>query len=157
MQRFYLEGNGGKVGSSWMTKDDRETDIADNHHYLNKVVQEIRKRTLAEPKWHILAFSQGTATACRWLAQSDIRPESLTLWAGMWPEDVEGRDLSAILNNVKCFWVLGNSDPYYDSGRLQQQKKLLDSWKIDPKIISFEGGHHIDEETLRILLTQITN
>jgi predicted esterase len=157
MQRFYLDGPHNKVGASWMTREDRETDIADNHRYLNRVIDEIRVRTKKEPVWRILAFSQGTATACRWLAQSDINPASLTLWAGMWPEDIDSQDLSSKLKSTQCFWILGNDDPYYHSDMLKKQQSLLESWNIEPEVISFEGGHHIDEPTLQLLLLRITS
>ena len=32
--RFYLEGSSGRVGASWMTREWRETDIAENTQYL---------------------------------------------------------------------------------------------------------------------------
>ncbi len=35
MHRFYLDGNSGRVGASWMTKEGREMDIDDNLHNLN--------------------------------------------------------------------------------------------------------------------------
>lgn len=157
MQRFYLEGAQGKIGASWMTREDRETDIADNHHYLNQVVEEIRRVIKVEPIWHILAFSQGTATVCRWLAQSNIDVTSLTLWAGMWPEDVKGEDLSSKLKSSKCYWILGKDDPYYDADMLKKQQSLLDSWQLNPEVISFEGGHHMDSPTLEYLRKLITS
>ena len=35
LHRFYLEGSSGRVGASWMTKEDRETDIANYIQVLN--------------------------------------------------------------------------------------------------------------------------
>ena len=41
MHRFYLEGSSGRVGASWMTKEDRLTDINDIMSFLNEVDQVI--------------------------------------------------------------------------------------------------------------------
>ncbi|MFT7345493.1 MAG: putative esterase, partial [Lentimonas sp.] len=38
MHRFYLNGSSGRVGASWMTKEERETDIEDNQKYLEEVL-----------------------------------------------------------------------------------------------------------------------
>lgn len=39
LQRFYLDGTGGKIGASWMTREERELDIKDNHYYLDQVLK----------------------------------------------------------------------------------------------------------------------
>ena len=41
MNRFYLSGYNGRVGATWMTSDDREVDIADNHRYLDLLLQTV--------------------------------------------------------------------------------------------------------------------
>ena len=37
LSRFYLTGNGGRVGASWMTRDDRLHEIADHINFLNQL------------------------------------------------------------------------------------------------------------------------
>ena len=37
MHRFYLQGSSGRVGASWMTKEAREDDIADNLRWLQEL------------------------------------------------------------------------------------------------------------------------
>ena len=67
LHKFYLEGTSGRVGASWMTKENREDDIQNYLIYLNAVHSEIS----SEKNWDeivILGFSQGVATAFRWLA-----------------------------------------------------------------------------------------
>ena len=41
LHRFYRQGNNGNVGATWMTKEDRESDIADYVLYLDQVYKEI--------------------------------------------------------------------------------------------------------------------
>ena len=62
LSRFYLDAGGGKVGASWMTKEDRVREIEDYLAYLDLV-----RATLMPPvPLTILGFSQGVATAARW-------------------------------------------------------------------------------------------
>ena len=65
LSRFYVEGFDGKIGASWMTRDDRASEINDHLTYLNKWwssldIDESVSVTL-------IGFSQGVATAARWL------------------------------------------------------------------------------------------
>ena len=39
LSRFYLQGNGGRVGASWMTRDDRLHEIDDHVGFLNQLAE----------------------------------------------------------------------------------------------------------------------
>ena len=65
LSRFYVKGFDGKIGASWMTRDDRASEIHDHLTYLNQWwssldIDESVSVTL-------IGFSQGVATAARWL------------------------------------------------------------------------------------------
>src|SRR3989344_4462325 len=72
LHRFYWKGFSERVVASWMTKEDRESDIEDYVNYLNvvydEVISSIKNKNV---KINILGFSQGTATVCRWLANDN--------------------------------------------------------------------------------------
>ncbi|MBC7923946.1 MAG: phospholipase, partial [Ferruginibacter sp.] len=65
LSRFYLQGMGegsGRVGATWMTREDRLNEIDDYLHYLRTLHQTL----VGEGgRWRtgLLGFSQGTATA----------------------------------------------------------------------------------------------
>ena len=61
LHRFYRKGFYGDVVASWMTKEDRLTDIQDYVNYLNNLVQSFPKSV---QNVHVLGFSQCVATAC---------------------------------------------------------------------------------------------
>ena len=50
MHRFYLSGSSGRVGASWMTKEERETDIQDNLNWLNALDTELCAKYTFERK-----------------------------------------------------------------------------------------------------------
>src|SRR5476649_2685602 len=83
LSRFYLDPipvrrtqKNPRVGATWMTKEDRVAEIADQVTYLDRVVHEVKRHlTGAAPRIVVLGFSQGVATVCRWLASSDVRAD----------------------------------------------------------------------------------
>ena len=94
LSRFYLEdvqsraqtGNN-RVGSTWMTKENRLADIANYLNYLNALyAKEVGDSTLPVT---VLGFSQGAATASRWVLDKKIRFDRLILWAGILPPDMD--------------------------------------------------------------------
>ena len=79
LSRFYLSGNGGRVGASWMTRDDRLHEIQDHVNFLNQLAATILPQCPPDVHITVLGFSQGTATVGRWLAQAAFRSAHLIL------------------------------------------------------------------------------
>lgn len=77
LNRFYLEGFAGRVGATWMTKEERLQEIDDYVNYLNQLYKTILANTdTSEITVNILGFSQGVATVCRWIANRYVQPDS---------------------------------------------------------------------------------
>ena len=77
LHRFYLEGTSGRVGASWMTKVNRELDILNYIQFLDSLHE-----TYKQKDWKsitVLGFSQGVATAFRWIANGKIEPQEFLL------------------------------------------------------------------------------
>jgi dienelactone hydrolase len=75
LSRFYVDrgepaaGTPARVGATWMTREDREAEIADYVRYLDRALDAAAGRPgAAAPALGVLGFSQGAATACRWAA-----------------------------------------------------------------------------------------
>ena len=89
LNRFYWQGFSGRVGASWMTKEDRLEEIDDYTNYLDSVFQEVLSEFNGrEVRINILGFSQATATVCRWVASKKPEITNLILWAGAFPHDL---------------------------------------------------------------------
>jgi predicted esterase len=156
IHRFYVNGNGGAVGASWMTKEDRLNDIADNNDYLEKLLEWILEEQINdEVKIHVLGFSQGTSTACRWLVKSLFKATSLVLWAGTWPQDITKENVEINLSKTNLFAVLGNRDEFADHSFVEKQLILIADSGLKANVISFEGGHRLDSDTLLMLKERI--
>jgi len=154
LHRYYLQGSKGRVGASWMTKEDRLNDIADYCALLNQVAEELISESSFE-KVAILGFSQGVATACRWANNTSLNFESLISWAGAFPPDL---DFEAALENFKpkeLYMACGDADEFISEERLKEHISFLDTKGIKPKLIRFEGGHDIDQAALTNLLEEV--
>ncbi|MBZ0178626.1 MAG: dienelactone hydrolase family protein [Melioribacteraceae bacterium] len=141
LNKFYFRGFSGKVGASWMTTEDRENEIEDYINFLEKVYEET---VLEKDKEIILfGFSQGTATAGRWFLNSKHSFDKIIMWGGFPPEEF-------VLSKTKMpvLLVVGERDRFIDKNYLNEKLKTLDDNHITYDLISFNGDHVIDSETL---------
>lgn len=150
LHRFYTSGTSGRVGASWMTKEDRLNDIADNHAYLTAL--------LATPPFHIpkrrvlLGFSQGAATAVRFFCADHSKFDRLILWAGSFPPDLSLPDNLDRLNEIGMDIAVGDQDEFIRSGDIQHVADLLDSAGVNYRLHPFSGKHELHVPTLKKIL-----
>ena len=152
LSRFYLKESQGRVGASWMTREDRLTDIENYINYTNAIYQAVLSEYPAPPEIHVLGFSQGAATACRWVLSKKIDFKSLILWAGLFPPDLDFAKGREFLSNRKVNFIYGRKDPYLTDERFQEYHQLNKKLGVAPKVWEFDGGHDIDGEILLELI-----
>ncbi len=146
LHRFYQKGFYGDVVASWMTKEDREVDISDYVEYLSKLT----KILLTEnQEITIFGFSQGVATTCRWVVESDIKPKNLILWAGTFPNDLNLKKSKNSFRDINCFLVFDKDDPFRNETSWNEQLNFIDSIGVKPKIFNFDGGHRVPKTALK--------
>lgn len=151
LSKFYLEGSAGRVGASWMTKHEREDEIIDYNHYLDKIYQTfvIPISLKQKVKIHIVGFSQGGATACRWYTYTNYHIDNIFLWGSIFPPDM---DIERIQGKHLPIWVLlGDRDVYLPLNERESIYKKLDLLGLDYSIIEYKGGHDVLEEPLHKL------
>lgn len=148
LSRFYLEGFRGRVGASWMTKEDRQSDIDNYVQYLSAVYSAATEGFSTIPL-HLLGFSQGVATISRWATLSGISFRQLVLWAGVFPPDLPLDLSAAALANCKVSVVYGTRDPFLEQARIDEQLLLLKNMNLQPEIISYNGKHEISGAVLK--------
>jgi|TARA_B110000238_G_C16109005_1_gene431819 predicted esterase len=153
MNRFYLSGYNGRVGATWMTSDDREVDIVDNHRYLDLLLQTIiSDYSLKNCPFNLLAFSQGIATACRWLVSTEFKFQQIILWAGSIPTDIDWESEVEKFNKMKVHYVFGEQDEFFNSKKINENTELLAHAKINYQLTTFEGKHELKDEVLASLI-----
>ncbi len=155
LHRFYTKGFSGKVGASWMTREDRLSDINDYIHYLNSVYDCIRSETEHEVKTVVLGFSQGAATATRWICNGHAKADHFVLWAGVFPPDVSFDLKKPVFDRMQTWLVCGDKDEFIDKKRLAEQEEALAVHHLRWETIPFEGTHKVAPEPLAILCEKI--
>jgi len=151
LHRFYLLGSSGRVGASWMTKEARQNDIEDNQNYLKQVISEFSDNKNFQ-KSTLLGFSQGGATAARFVFNQLNSIDHLILWASIFPPDLlmENEIKSSINQSLKRTFVVGNEDEFFND---TAQRELIAFYEEkDFEIHSFKGRHDIDLKTLKTIL-----
>lgn len=151
MHRFYLKGSSGRVGASWMTKEERQLDIQTNINWLNTLLAKLTSENTYQ-KISLLGFSQGGATAARWFHASNQFDHFIS-WASVFPPDLE-QELTKTPNITKTnFFVIGTNDEFVTP---DEQTNLLQSYQDKGyQTIVYEGTHAIDLACLQKLTTAI--
>ncbi len=150
LMRLYVKGDHGDVGASWMTKEDRESDIKDYVNYLDRLFfDEIEpKSKLYNLKINTLGFSQGSATLARWLTLGRAKVNKAVFWCGSLAHDLDYKDYPNFMN-TEIHQVFASNDPYYKGDFPESQIQLLKNAGIQPKSYIFDGGHEISVELLK--------
>ncbi|WP_035567482.1 alpha/beta hydrolase [Hymenobacter sp. IS2118] len=157
LSRFYLRGNGGRVGASWMTSDDRLHEIEDHIGFLNQLAAQVLATCPAGVHTTVLGFSQGTATVGRWLTRAPFRPDRLVLWAGGFPEDMAAPDVTRLLRGLDLTLVLGSRDEYISTAKMTEQQALLQQLGATPRLLTFDGKHELNRAVLEKIVATPTN
>ncbi len=147
LHRFYNSGTSGRVGASWMTKEDRLIDIEDNMNFLNKLY-ESEECHLFKTKI-LIGFSQGASTGLRWLMHKPSLFQSYISWGSSISDDIEFESIKDVIPD-KNFFVIGRKDPYFSD--LQKQMVIDQYFDLGFEIIHFEGEHKIDKALLNTIL-----
>lgn len=149
LNRYYVEPGtsgrtkGAKVGATWMTRLDRENEIADYVDFLDGVWGETAARAT---RVVALGFSQGVATACRWIAKGKSRIDRLVAWSGQLPPDVNPSVFTKLSGGVTL--VTGTTDEYATWIAEGDHEARLEAVGITPEVVTFDGGHRMDRLAL---------
>jgi predicted esterase len=159
LSRFYLSERATerRVGASWMTREDRLTEIADYVRYLDAVYDDVFGRLdRAAATVHALGFSQGAATVSRWTAMGQARVDRVVLWGGEFPPDLDlTRDAYAQrLRAARLTLVYGRADEYITPKVVGAVTDRLEAHAIPYREIPFAGGHELNETVLQELAAQ---
>ena len=155
LSRFYPERSRAgattpaQVGASWMTREDREHEIADQVTYLNALHDVLRPPALAgRVRLRVLGFSQGVATVVRWLLRGSARADEVILWAGSFPPDVDVGSFARRIGEAPVVLVVGARDELAPWAAADDTLQRLLRAGVSARAATFEGGHRLDDATL---------
>jgi predicted esterase len=145
LNRFYAKGFGGKSAANWMTSEDRLNEIQDYIHYLDNVYTQLNLGS-SKSKIIVLGFSQGVATASRWIHATRYHIGHFVVYAGEIATELQS-PLSDKLKNLPVIYVTGTKDKLIASDKQQQVYELMEMLKAT--IITFDGGHEVLPEVVK--------
>ena len=150
LSKFYVDEDYKNVGASWLTKEDRGSDLLNQQKYLIKLMDELKlKIDFSKIKVNLFGFSQGVSALTRLLMNYNMKVNNIIIWAGWVPEEFFNINKD-VLKDTNLFFVVGNKDKYYNNpiikGYLKKFKNILNK-EIDYSV--FDGGHIVDRKVLK--------
>ena len=155
LNHYYTNHETRKVGATWMTSEDREVEIADYVRYLDLVLARVLADVDPAPAVEVHGFSQGTATAARWVALGTVRPSRLALWAGLVPPDLDLARHGEALSRANLTLVLGDRDEYIPEGKIEMERTRLEGASVRFTLHRFRGGHAVPWPVLEAMASQL--
>ncbi len=157
LSRFYVSqelgrhGPTSKVGATWMTREDREHEIQDYVSYLDALAEHVAGGGEQAGRTTVLGFSQGVATAARWVTLGTMRPARLILWGDQLPPDLDLDRAAAALKDVDVVLARGSRDRIFRDGAASMDVDRLRSAGISCRVAQYDGGHDVDQRLLKEL------
>lgn len=156
LSRFYLgEVDGStsaqaRVGATWMTREDRLTEIDDYVRYLDALHSHVMG-SVEESKVQVigLGFSQGVATASRWARRGRAKLDRLILWAGSLPPEIESEADFTPFRSLDLVFVIGARDPFARTSHLEELEGRLRAHDVRHRLVRFDGGHELNADVLK--------
>ena len=174
LSRFYVAretaaGAPARIGATWMTREDRDAEIADQVRWLDRALAAARAAVAdaagaagdaggeaaslaAALPLGVLGFSQGAVTACRWLlhrARAGHAPAArLVLWGGTIPHDLDLAADGAVLRRTPLVVVAGDEDEFATPTAVADLSARLLAAGIHQRVEGYAGGHRLHHETL---------
>jgi len=151
LSRYYLtaptsrQAPKSSVGASWMTAEDREAEIDDYVGYLDKLYDQVFAAIpRRKAKLTVLGFSQGVATACRWLVAGRAEADRVILWAGMLPPELSAEGAAKLAQHEPLTMVVGRSDQFATAEVVAAEEARLLGLGVPSRTVWFDGGHEVE-------------
>lgn len=160
LSRFYLDdprkrhGPDAPIGASWMTREDRESEIRDHVEYLDLLVAQCIADIGKDVPVVALGFSQGVATVCRWAALGVTSLQRLILWGGTLPIDLPADRGPDLFRGAAVTLVAGRTDKLSPPDVVERDRERLEASAIPVEMRLHMGGHMISSQMLRSIAAQ---
>lgn len=163
LSRYYLSPPkagphppGTPVGASWMTSEDRESEIDDYVGYLDLLHDEIFSLVdRANVRLWVLGFSQGASTVARWVVKGRVEPDRVIVSSGMLPAELDKATAGRLTARAPLTVTFGDDDEFAHAVHIAGEEAKLKQLGIAYEVIRYKGGHTITPELLQ-RLTQST-
>lgn len=157
LNRYYYETSPGvhasdaRIAATWMTREDREADIADYVAYLESLAEHVTGG--GSQRITALGFSQGASTVSRWAARGRTRIDDVVLWGSPLAPELDAS--ATLLRGARLMVAIGDQDGQIPAGEVERQDARLRSGGMDYDLIRYAGGHRIEADALVDIASRI--
>ncbi len=148
LNRLYLDGFGGEVVASWMTKRDRLKEIEDFSNYLTQLYHKYISQLAPNTKKIVFGFSQGGTSLFRWLHHSSIEVDEIIAYSCWIPEDIDLKLSKTPLVDRKMLFTYGIQDQFLTRENIEKVQKVIDNNSLSFTMEPYEGDHRISKDQL---------
>ena len=139
LSKFYQKGFNGKVGASWMTKEDRAFEIQDALKYFETIIEHFQ---LENKTINIFGFSQGGPMAARWVNKFDLKYGKVIFWSTYLSNEELNLSSKIRMLNVRSFF--SKTDQFVNADRFD--KYFAEHPFLDPT--EYKGDHFFSQNNL---------
>lgn len=154
LSRFYVNGFGGEVVASWMTKRDRLEEIHDFSVYCSTLYNTYVQKLPDFCKTIIMGFSQGGVTAMRWLHHLDVTVDFLIPYACWIPEDIDYLTAKTDWNKICKILTYGSEDQFLNEKKIIEIQEICKAGNLDFHNEIYAGDHRVDKKQLKKIFKQ---
>lgn len=153
LSRLYLDQTYSRIGASWMTREDRDHEIADYCAYLTRLFGQISAQSVSpQARSVFFGFSQGCTTLTRWMVKERPPFDALVLWGGAFADDMDYLACGDYFSGKKIFVVFGDADPFVTPDQVAKLNDFARAQGLVYEVVSFPGKHEIDRSVLTRVL-----
>ena len=154
LSRFYVNGFGGEVVASWMTKRDRLEEIHDFSVYCSTLYGTYVQKLPDSCKTIIMGFSQGGVTAMRWLHHLDVTVDFLIPYACWIPEDIDYSTAKTDWNKICKILTYGSEDQFLNEKKIIEIQEICKAGNLYFHNEIYAGDHRVDKKQLKKIFKQ---
>jgi predicted esterase len=137
LHRFYQRRTS-QVVASWMTRQDRESAIADNIAYVKKCIDSVAVEWPTIPKVVFAGFSQGVGMAFRAAASATYSVAGVIAVGGDIPPELTPNALKRV---SAALIARGTSDDWYTEEQFANDEQRLRQCSVSVRALKLNAGH----------------
>lgn len=145
--KYYKNNEYKQVGSSWLTKENTQTETKNVLNYVDAVIAS--EKLPSTTRFIVLGYSQGVSIASRWLARRAIQPDAFVMVSGGFPRELQKEDFTYLSKTTKVTHIIGENDPYFEAAKVKAEKIRVQGILPQIEFRTHAGGHELNIDSLK--------
>ncbi|WP_378188171.1 alpha/beta hydrolase [Aquimarina sp. W85] len=152
--KYYKDDGYRRVGSSWLTKENTETDIENVLRYIDAVI--LSENLPDDVQLILLGYSQGVSIASRYIARRKFKCDHLILISGAFPKELTYKDFDFLPESTLISHIVGDNDPYFEKRNVIAEKERVSTILPRIKFYTHAGGHELHLPSVKAACNLVT-